>query len=69
MGEVIDMKDYISVKFFKDEVQCGFCEQATNGRVYDKSEQVVCTVCGGPMLELSSEDFFGSATIIFHPED
>ena len=69
MGKVIDMKDYISVRFFKHDILCGYCNQLTRGRVYDGGEAIVCTVCGGPMLELESEQFNDNLTIIFDPED
>jgi hypothetical protein len=69
MGKVIDMKDYISVRFFKQDILCGYCEQLTRGRVYDGGEAIVCSVCSGPMLELTSDDYAGEATIIFEPED
>ena len=69
MGRVIDMKDYISVRFFKQDILCGYCEQLPRGRVYDGGEAIVCAVCSGPMLELSSNDYAGEATIIFEPED
>ena len=69
MGKVIDMKDYISVRFFKHDIVCGYCNQLTRGRVYDGGEAIVCTVCSGPMLELTSDDYAGETTIIFDPED
>jgi len=69
MGKVIDMKDYVSVRFFKHGVLCGYCSRLTKGRVYDQGEAIVCTECGGPMLELESEQFNDNLTIIFDPED
>jgi hypothetical protein len=69
MADVISMKEYFSVKFFKHDVLCGYCNHLTRGRVYDSGEAIVCTVCGGPMLELESEQFNDNLTIIFDPED
>jgi hypothetical protein len=37
--------------------------------VYDSGEAIVCTECGGPMLELESDQFNDNLTIIFDPED
>ena len=69
MGKVIDIKDYISVRFFKRDILCGYCSRLTRGRVYDSGEAIVCTECGGPMLELESDQFNDNLTIIFDPED
>ena len=69
MADVISMKEYFSVKFFKHDVLCGFCNHLTRGRVYDSGEAIVCTVCSGPMLELTSDEYCGETTIIFNPED
>ncbi len=69
MGKVIDMKDYISVRFFKNDIVCRYCSRLTRGRVYDSGEAIVCTECGGPMLELESDQFNDNLTIIFDPED
>jgi uncharacterized protein (DUF983 family) len=68
MADVIDMKEYFSVRFFKRDILCGFCGNPTRGRVYDSGEAIVCTECGGPMMELESDDFAGNMTIIFDPE-
>lgn len=68
-ADVINFKDYYSVKFFKDDVYCGYCSQQTRGRVTDSSQKVVCTHCGGAMLEIESSDFEGVATIVFTPEN
>lgn len=67
-ADVLNFKDYYSVRFFYDEVICGYCGKDTRGRVMDRSEKVVCTHCGGAMLELNSSDFQNVATIIFSPE-
>ena len=68
-ADVLNFKDYYSVRFFADDVFCGYCERLTRGRVADSSEKVVCTNCGGAMLELNSSDFQDVATIIFSPEN
>lgn len=68
MADVIDMKEYFSVRFFKNEVLCGYCNHLTHARVYDKGEAIVCTVCGGAMLEFDSDDT-DNLTVIFTPED
>ena len=68
MADVIDFKEYFSVRFFKRDILCGFCSQPTRGRVYDGGEAIVCSVCSGPMLELESDDMTSEMTIIFDPE-
>jgi Zn finger protein HypA/HybF involved in hydrogenase expression len=68
-AEVIDIKDFQSVRFFKTEVVCGWCGADTHGRVADRSEQVVCTSCEGVMLEINSGDYENVTTIIFSPEN
>lgn len=68
MADVIDFKEYFSVRFFKKDIVCGFCGQLTRGRVYDGGEAIVCSVCSGPMLELESDDMTSEMTIIFDPE-
>jgi hypothetical protein len=69
MADVIDLKEYFSVRFFKRDILCGYCSRLTRGRVYDSGEAIVCTECGGPMLELESDQFNDNLTIIFTPED
>ena len=68
MADVIDMKEYFSVRFFKESIVCGFCGQLTRARVYDSVQAIVCTECGGPMLELESDDVTSEMTIVFDPE-
>ena len=68
-AEVINIKDFQSVRFFKTEVICGWCGAETHGRVSDRSEQVVCTSCEGVMLEINSSEYENVTTIIFSPEN
>ena len=68
-AEVINIKDFQSVRFFKTEVICGWCQSETHGRVADRSEQVVCTSCEGVMLEINSSEYENVTTIIFSPEN
>jgi uncharacterized CHY-type Zn-finger protein len=69
MGEVIDLREYHSVRFFSEDVICGHCERETRGRVYDSGEAVRCTECGGPMIEIASAEFEGVTVVTFHSED
>lgn len=69
MADVIDMKEYFSVRFWRTPVICGYCSNLTRGRVYDSAEAIVCTECGGPMLEFDSDDEGDNLTVIFTPED
>ena len=48
MGDVISMQEYVSVRFFSEDVVCGYCDLETRGRVFDGGEAVLCTQCGGP---------------------
>lgn len=68
MGEVIDMREYHSCRFFSEPVVCGHCNRDTRGRVYDGGEAVLCTECGGPMVEIAPQDFEGFALVTFAPE-
>jgi uncharacterized CHY-type Zn-finger protein len=69
MGEVIDLREYHSVRFFSEDVICGHCERETRGRVYDSGEAVRCTECGGPMIEIAPAEFEGVTVVTFHSED
>jgi len=69
MGEVIDMRDYVSIRWFSEDVICGHCERETRGRVYDSGEAVLCTECGGPMIEIAPVEFEGVTVVTFHSED
>ena len=43
MGDVISMQEYVSVRFFSEDVVCGYCDLETRGRVFDGGEAVLCT--------------------------
>jgi len=68
-AEVINIKDFQSVRFFKTPVVCGWCESDTHGRVGDRSEAVVCHICDGPMIEVGASDMETVTTILFSPEN
>jgi len=68
MGEVIDMRDYVSIRWFSEDVVCGHCEQETRGRVYDSGEAVLCTECGGPLVVIAPSDYFGVVVVTFEEE-
>ena len=55
MGKVINFERGPFVRFFKDYVDCGWCEQPTRGRVYEESQKIVCSVCNGVLLEIDDE--------------
>jgi hypothetical protein len=71
MGDVLDFERGSFVRFFKEYVDCGWCDQPTRGRVYEESQKIVCSVCNGVLLEIDDEpmlmltleedDFDGSA--------
>ena len=71
MGDVLDFERGPFVRFFKDYVDCGWCDQPTRGRVYEESQKLVCSVCKWGLLEIDDEpmlmltleedDFDGSA--------
>ncbi len=69
MGEVISMNDYVSVRFFSEDVACGHCNRDTRGRVFDGGEAVLCTECGGPILQIAPSEFEGYAIVTFFPEE
>ena len=41
MADVIDFKEYFSVRFFSKDILCGYCSRLTRGRVYDGGEAIV----------------------------
>ena len=43
------------MRFFKEYVSCGWCDQPTRGRVYEESQKIVCSVCNGVLLEIDDE--------------
>ena len=66
MGSVIEFPNRLSVRFFSDSVYCGWCEQPTQGRVFDESSQIICSVCHGVMLDMSEDT---EMVIEFDPEN
>ena len=54
------------VRFFSDYVDCGWCEQPTRGRVYEESEQITCSVCKQPLLDMSEDTQY---VVEFEPEN
>ena len=69
MGDVISMQEYVSVRFFSEDVVCGYCDLETRGRVFDGGEAVLCTQCGGPILQIAPAEFEGITVVTFYPED
>lgn len=67
-ADVIDMRDYVSIRFFSEDVVCGHCENDTLGRVYDSGEAVLCTECGGPLITIAAQDYDGFTVVTFNPE-
>ena len=57
MASVIkfDLEDRAFVRFFRDYVNCDWCEQPTRGRVYEESQQIICSVCHQTLLEIDEE--------------
>lgn len=69
MADVISLSDYMSARFFPEDVICGHCDADTRGRVYDSSACVVCTECGEPLLIVAPEDYVGFTVVTFRPEE
>ena len=69
MGEVIDMRDYVSIRWFSEDVVCGHCEQETRGRVYDSGEAVLCSEFGGPLITIGPAEYTGFTIVTFSPEE
>ncbi len=69
MGDVISMQEYVSVRWFSEDVVCGHCELNTRGRVFDGGEAVLCTECGGPIINIAPSEFGGFTIVTFHPEE
>jgi len=68
MAKVISMSEYMTVRFFLEDVLCGHCGSETRGAVRDSSEAVVCTECGGPIIEVEHDFFEEGALVTFTPE-
>ena len=69
MGEVINMRDYMSCRFFPEDVICGHCDEETRGAVYDSTACVLCTECGEALLIVAPESYQGFTVVTFTPED
>ena len=55
MPKIVKFERNEFVRFFRDYVECAHCEQQTRGRVYEESQQITCSVCGGVLLEIDDE--------------
>ncbi len=55
------------VRFFADYVTCNACGNETRGRVYQESEQVVCSSCKAVLISMET-DFAEMTVIMFEPE-
>jgi hypothetical protein len=69
MADVISMKEYLSIRFFSEDVVCGHCERDTRGRVYDSGEAVLCSECGGPLITIGPAEYTGFTIVTFSPEE
>jgi len=55
MAEIVKFERGGFVRFFRNYVECAHCEQQTRGRVYEESQQIICSVCDGVLLEIDDE--------------
>ncbi len=64
MAQIKRMRRSAFVRFFKEYIFCEHCGGETRGRCYSESEEVVCSICNGVLLDANDE-----ILITFIPED
>ena len=64
MADVIQFPSRRFVKFYSEPIECDFCNELTQCRVYEESQEIVCCKCNTPMFEFQSTE----PQIIFTPE-